>query len=40
MDTKKLFEEPLCEIVTFSVEDILTTSAEVPEEDDWGLVDL
>lgn len=39
MDTKKLFEEPICEIVKFSVEDILTSSVEA-EEDDWGLVDL
>ena len=35
---KKQFEEPVLEVILFSVEDIMTTSAALQGED-WGDVD-
>ena len=34
---RKLFMEPSCDVISFAVEDILTTSGE---DDDWGGGDI
>lgn len=35
-DTKKVFEEPNIEIEKFHIEDIITTSYEEGDPEDWG----